>query len=97
MSTIGSFFALGATDSNLYYAYGTKEDRFQLFYNNTQLTPAGNWTMWQAAGKDRHSTVDDEPRFVDAAKRDLCLEPGSPAFDLGFTAIPAHVCAGGVS
>ena len=85
--------ALGYVDFNVYYAYGTDEERFQLFFNNSDLTPAGNWTEWLAAGKDRRSTIDAAPKFRDAAALDLCLEDDSPAFKLGFEAIPAHICA----
>ncbi|KAH8043879.1 ATPase [Aureococcus anophagefferens] len=85
--------ALGYVGFSVYYAYGTDEERFQLFFNNSDLTPAGNWTEWLAAGKDRRSTIDAAPKFRDAAALDLCLEDDSPAFKLGFEAIPAHICA----
>ncbi|KAH8065624.1 ATPase [Aureococcus anophagefferens] len=85
--------ALGYVDFNVYYAYGTDEERFQLFFNNSDLTPAGNWTEWLAAGKNRRSTIDAAPKFRDEAALDLCLEDDSPAFKLGFEAIPAHICA----
>ncbi|KAH8047494.1 ATPase [Aureococcus anophagefferens] len=42
---------------------------------------------------DRRSTIDAAPKFRDAAALDLCLEDDSPAFKLGFEAIPAHICA----
>jgi hypothetical protein len=47
-------------------------------------TGEGDLTALQALGHDRHSVVAD-PRFLDAAGRDLRLAADSPAFDLGFT------------
>ncbi|KAH8067810.1 ATPase [Aureococcus anophagefferens] len=79
--------------SNARKSGGVNKARFQLFFNNSDLTPAGNWTEWLAAGKDRRSTIDAAPKFRDAAALDLCLEDDSPAFKLGFEAIPAHICA----
>ncbi len=45
------------------------------------------WASWQALGMDRLSRIAD-PKFVDADHDDFQLEPGSPAFALGFKPIP---------
>jgi hypothetical protein len=54
-----------------------------------EVTPVDEWDAWQAAGLDRHSVV-AEPLFVDAAHDDYRLQPESPAFALGFKAIPVE-------
>ncbi len=38
---------------------------------------------WQASGHDRHSLIED-PLFIDPENLDFRLQPGSPAFSLGF-------------
>lgn len=52
-----------------------------------EAVPMDEWEAWQALGLDRHSQVAD-PRFVDPARDDYRLQPDSPAFGLGFKAIP---------
>jgi hypothetical protein len=47
------------------------------------------WVAWQAAGMDRNSVIAD-PRFVDPEHDDYRLKPDSPAFALGFKAIPVE-------
>ncbi len=46
-----------------------------------------SWTEWQATGMDVHSVIGD-PMFVDPAKHNYALKPGSPALKLGFKPIP---------
>ncbi len=48
-----------------------------------------DWQAWQTAGMDRHSLIAD-PRFVAAGKDDYRLQPDSPAWKLGFQAIPVE-------
>jgi parallel beta-helix repeat protein len=61
---------------NLYWDYSGRPVRFP---PADKLALAG----WQQAGQDVGSVVAD-PRFVDAKARDFRLQPGSPAFALGF-------------
>jgi hypothetical protein len=46
-----------------------------------------SWSEWQATGMDTKSLIGD-PMFVDAAKHNYALRPGSPALKLGFKPIP---------
>ena len=49
--------------------------------------PLDEWTSWQAEGWDKNSLIAD-PMFVDWKNDDFRLKPESPAFKLGFEAIP---------
>jgi hypothetical protein len=51
--------------------------------------PEDGWIAWQSRGADQHSVVAD-PLFIDPEKDDYRLKPESPAFQLGFKAIPVE-------
>lgn len=66
------------------------EPKGQIFIDDIRLTesaPLDEWTSWQAGGWDKHSLIAD-PKFVDWKNDDFRLKPDSPAFKLGFEAIP---------
>lgn len=71
------------------------ESDYNIFWNTSDpsmlktrpTTPIGTWGQWQAAGFDLHSIIAN-PQFVDAAHDDYRLRPTSPAFGLGFQALP---------
>lgn len=68
------------------------EPQGQIFFDDVRLTeaePLNEWASWQAAGWDPHSLVAD-PLFVDWKHDDFRLKPESPAFKLGFKAIPVE-------
>ena len=50
--------------------------------------PWQTFADWQKMGYDAHTAIAD-PMFVDAARDDYRLKPGSPAFKLGFLPIDA--------
>jgi hypothetical protein len=67
-----------------------RDENGSLFVDDVTLTEVemlDEWASWQALGMDRHSVIAD-PLFVDAAKDDYRLSRKSPAFKLGFEAIP---------
>ncbi len=54
-----------------------------------QAQPLNEWDAWQAEGWDQGSLVAD-PKFLNPAKDNFRLQAGSPAFQLGFKAIPVE-------
>ena len=86
------------THQNLYYPSGegaaalVNGEPPAWLLNSTVLTPLGNWSNWRAAGYDAGAAFAD-PRFVDAARGDFCIEPSSPAFGLiGFEELSPRAC-----
>jgi len=68
------------------------EPKGQIFIDHVRLTecePLDEWTSWQAEGWDKHSLIAD-PKFVDWKNDDFRLQGDSPAFKLGFEAIPVE-------
>jgi len=55
--------------------------------NTNAPKPATTWEGWQQLGNDKHSQIAD-PLFVDASKDNYAIRPESPAYQLGFKAIP---------
>jgi len=59
---------------------------YNLYYNTTKAEikfDGKTFTEWKALGRDVHSIIAD-PMFVDPAKDDYRLKPGSPASRIGF-------------
>lgn len=64
----------------------------QVFLDDLRIVeaePMNEWSSWQKEGWDEHSLVAD-PLFIDWQKDDFRLKPESPAFKLGFKAIPVE-------
>jgi hypothetical protein len=70
-------------DFNLYW----RSDGVDLSKLGDEITMEGSFAQWQAAGFDRHSLVAN-PQFVAPERGDYRLKSDSPAFGLGFQAIP---------
>lgn len=67
-------------ERNLYFDTRLGADAAKLNFSGA------TWEQWRARGHDTNSVVAD-PLFVDPAKDDFRLQPGSPALRLGFRPI----------
>ena len=67
-------------DGNLYWDTRVTADVTKIKFSDATLE------QWKSRGHDTNSIL-AEPRFVDAAKNDFRLQPGSPAEKLGFKPI----------
>jgi hypothetical protein len=76
-------FAHNSIDGNLLWHAG------QPIRTGQKKDGGDAWAAWQATGMDRNSVIAD-PQFVDPARDDYRLRAGSPAFALGFKAIPVE-------
>lgn len=74
------------TDHNLIWHHGLP---ITVQHSTTWTSVKYTWEDWQKQGHDQHSAVAD-PLFLDPARDDYRLQPGSPAFKLGFKPIPVE-------
>ncbi|NEO82703.1 MAG: right-handed parallel beta-helix repeat-containing protein [Spirulina sp. SIO3F2] len=74
---------IAVSDHNLYW-YG---DASEQAITKTVITSVGSLAAWRSLGYDQNSVVADL-QFLDITNRDLRLAETSPAWQLGFKAIP---------
>lgn len=75
---------LAEVNHNLYWNSSSN-----LAKSNQPITPEGNFAQWQASGLDRNSAIAN-PLFVNPSRGDFRLRSNSPAFTLGFQALPTQ-------
>ena len=71
-----------SSDYNLIWHYG-----YPVYMELPGIPSDRHWQEWKRRGFEKHSVVAD-PKFVNLEKDDFRLRPDSPAFQLGFQAIP---------
>lgn len=76
------------SDHNLVWC--KNETAWSHYYNNSDLTPVGSWSKWQAYGNDQNSKVEN-PLFVDAQAGNWLFQADSPAWGLGIIDLPESV------
>ncbi len=74
---------LSACDQNLYWCYGGLD----IATTDEAITPEGSYKKWKEKGLDEHSVVAD-PGFISPELSHFALKKDSPAFALGYKAIP---------
>ncbi len=75
---------------SFYIRLDAKDETGTLWIDDVTLREAetlDEWQSWQEMGQDQHALIAD-PLFVNPDKDDYRLRPNSPAFKLGFEAIP---------
>ena len=87
------------SDYNLFCPIAGKELDELYLYKDLEKDLPGVWVnkpvpdrfeWWREQGFEKHSISVEDPLFVDAANGDFRLQPGSPAFQLGFKPIPVE-------
>jgi len=70
-------------DNNVYFFTDGKTASFQTTTPPAYTKTSYSLSQWQNIGEDVHS-LNQDPMFTNPAADDYTLQPGSPAFQLGF-------------